>query len=73
MEGQVNNSDPTILAPFAGRVRIPDQRDKIFKDECFFCFDSPVSRKMNSFEFKVTTHRIKITYFKNTYNYKIGT
>ena len=45
MESQVNNSDPTILAPFAGRVRIPEPRDKIFKDECFFCFDAPVCIK----------------------------
>ena len=42
MASQVNDSDPTILAPFAGRVRIPEPRDKIFKDECFFCFDAPV-------------------------------
>lgn len=41
MESQVNDSDPTILAPFAGRVRIPEPRDKIFKDECVFCFDAP--------------------------------
>ena len=42
MEGLADLADPTILAPNAGRVRIPDQRDKIFKDECLFSFDSPV-------------------------------
>ena len=46
MESQVNDSDPTILAPFAGRVRIPEPRDKIFKDECVFCFDAPVCIKL---------------------------
>ena len=45
MESQVNNTDSSILAPFAGRVRLPDHRDKIFKDECFFSFDSPVCIK----------------------------
>jgi len=41
MEVQVNNTDSSILAPFAGRVQIPDHRNKIFKDECFFSFESP--------------------------------
>ena len=45
MEVQVENiADPEMLSPYAGKARIPDHRDKIFKDECFFSFDSPVSK-----------------------------
>jgi len=42
MQVQVQDfADATMLSPHAGRARIPEQRDKIFKDECFFSFDSP--------------------------------
>ena len=29
------------LQPFANSVRIPGRNDKVFKDECFYSFDSP--------------------------------
>lgn len=32
------------LAAFAGSVRIPSAGDRIFKDECFYSFDSPESK-----------------------------
>ena len=43
MQVQVKDfADTEMLSPYAGRARIPDHRDKIFKDECLFSFDSPV-------------------------------
>ncbi len=33
----------TTLQSLAGEARIPGPHDKIFKDECFFSFDNPVS------------------------------
>ena len=45
MEAEAENyGDLSLLTSHAGRVRIPDQRDKVYKDECFFSFDSPVSQ-----------------------------
>jgi len=42
MQVQVKDfADTEMLSPYAGRARIPDHRDKIFKDECLFSFDSP--------------------------------
>jgi hypothetical protein len=45
MDVQVENmADPEMLSPYAVKARIPEHRDKIFKDECFFSFDSPVCK-----------------------------
>ena len=40
-----NYSEASMLSPQAGKVRIPEPRDKVFKDEGFFSFDSPVCIK----------------------------
>ena len=32
----------TTLQALAGASKIPGPRDKVYKDECFFSFDSPV-------------------------------
>ena len=48
MQVQVKDfADTEMLSPYEGRARIPDHRDKIFKDECLFSFDSPVCIDLN--------------------------
>lgn len=32
-----------VLGPHLASVKIPGSGDKVFKDECVFSFDSPVS------------------------------
>ena len=32
-----------LLQPFLRSIRVPNAGDKVFKDECIFSFDSPVS------------------------------
>ena len=50
MEVQIENlTDPAMLSPYASKARIPAQRDKIFKDECFFSFDTPVCKISSEF------------------------
>ena len=34
----------TTLQSLSGASRIPGPHDKVYKDECFFSFDSPVSK-----------------------------
>jgi len=31
-----------LLTPLLTRIRIPSNNDRVYKDECVFCFDSPV-------------------------------
>ena len=31
-----------LFAPLLTRIRIPSDNDRVYKDECVFCFDSPV-------------------------------
>jgi len=31
-----------LLTPLLSRIRIPSNNDRVYKDECAFCFDSPV-------------------------------
>ena len=33
-----------VLAPLLNRIRIPSTHDRVYKDECAFCFDSPVCK-----------------------------
>jgi len=33
-----------LLTPLLNRIRIPFNYDKVYKDECAFCFDSPVRK-----------------------------
>ena len=32
-----------LLQPFLRSIRVPNAGDKVFKDECIYSFDSPVS------------------------------
>ena len=34
-----------VIAANLGRVRSPGPADKVYKDECFYSFDSPVRKK----------------------------
>eukprot|EP01036_Dinobryon_divergens_P039629 gene39629-52265_t len=38
----LNNLLPIIRSEF-GKLKIPTQHDKVYKDECVFSFDSPFS------------------------------
>ena len=37
----------TTLQSLAGASRIPGPHDKVYKDECLFSFDNPVSHFLN--------------------------
>lgn len=51
-----------------GSIRVPGGGDKVYKDECMYCFDSPVSRKLytsHNFQY-YTLDRLYISYILNS-------